>query len=260
MGFTDEEALGLVLGLLAARRLGISGVTPAVEAALAKVERVMPVALRERLGALEGAVASTAPVPATPPTGETVAGLAEAVGGRRRARLRYRSARSGETERTVDPYALLEGEGRWYLFAYCRLRRGARLFRLDRVLRAETLEETFERPPGLENPDAMLGAVASSHPRWEIEVLLEVGIERAREMVLRMLASLEEVEGGVLLRSTAPDLGGMARVLSGLFCPFVVLRPPELREALRRHAREIAALAERTDGVPAPTNRRSPTR
>ncbi len=250
MVFTEEETLGLVLGLLAARRLGVSGDTPAVEAALAKVERVMPVALRERLGTLERAVASTAPVPATPPTGEIVAGLAEAVDGSRRVRLRYRSARSGETERTVDPYALLEGEGRWYLFAYCRLRQGARLFRLDRVLWAETLEETFERPPGLENPDAVLGAVANSHPPWEVEVLLETSMERAREMVPPMLASLEETDGGVLLRSTAPDLGGMARVLSGLFCQFVVLKPPELRGALVRHAREIAALAERTGRRP----------
>ena len=103
-------------------------------------------------------------MPATLPTGERVAGLAEAVVGRRRVRLRYRSARSGETERTVDPYSLLEREGCWYLFAYCRLREGPRLFRLDRVLGAETLEETFERPPGLESPEAMLGAVANSHP------------------------------------------------------------------------------------------------
>jgi hypothetical protein len=44
----------------------------------------------------------------------------------------------------------------------------------------------------------------------------------------------------------------MARVLSGLFCPFVVLKPPELREALVRHAREIAALAERSDGGSSP--------
>ena len=206
------------------------------------------------------AVAPTAPVPATLPTGERVAGLAEAVVGRRRVRLRYRSARSGETERTVEPYSLLEGEGRWYLFAYCRLRQGARLFRLDRVLWAETLEETFERPPGLEKPEAVLRAVANSHRPWEVEVLLETSMERAREMVPPMLASLEETDGGVLLRSTTPDLGGMARVLSGLFCQFVVLKPPELREALVRHAREIAALAERTYGVPAPANRRSQRR
>jgi predicted DNA-binding transcriptional regulator YafY len=258
--FTDEEALGLSLSLLAVRRLGVAGVAPAVESALAKVERVMPVALRERLAPLERAIVWTAPVPAAPPTGETVERLAEAVEVRRRVRLRYRSAGSGETERAVDPYALLQWGGRWYLFAYCRLRGGERLFRLDRALGAETLEETFERPSGLETPEAVLGAVANSHPPWEVEVLLETNMERAREMVPTMLASLEETDRGVLLRSTAPDLGGMARVLSGLFCPFVVLKPPELREALRRHAREIAALTERTDGVPAPTNHRSPAR
>ena len=76
--------------------------------------------------------------------------------------------------------------------------------------------------------------------------MLETSLERAREMVPTMLASLEETDGGVVLRSTASDMGGMARVLSGLFCQFVVLKPPELREALVRHAREIAALAERT--------------
>jgi predicted DNA-binding transcriptional regulator YafY len=250
--FTDEEALGLALGLMAARRLGVSGVAPAVETTLAKVERVMPGALRERLVPLEQAIVWSAPEPSTPPTGETVEGLAEAVGGRRRVRLRYSSAGSGETERTVDPYALLEWEGRWYLFAHCHLRRDVRLFRLDRALGAETLEETFERPRGLESPEAVLRAVAGSHPPWEVEVLLETSTERAREMVPPMLASLEEVEGGVLLRSTSPDLNGMARVLSGLFCPFVVLQPPELREALRRHSREIAALAERTAGASAP--------
>jgi len=250
--FTDEEALGLALGLMAARRLGVSGIAPAVETALAKVERVMPVALRERLDALERAIAPTTPAPDAPPAGGTVAGLSEAVGGRRRVRLRYRSARSGETERVVDPYSLLQGEGRWYLFAHCRLREGARLFRLDRVLGAETLEETFERPQGLGSPEAVLVAVASSHPPWEVEVLLETNVGRAREMVPPMLASLKETQQGVLLRSTVPDLGGMARVLSGLFCPFVVLKPPELREALGRHAQEIAALAERTDGTASP--------
>ena len=62
--FTDEEALGLTLGLLAARRLGLSGVAPAVEGALAKVERVMPVALRERVRDLEEGVTPAVTAPA----------------------------------------------------------------------------------------------------------------------------------------------------------------------------------------------------
>jgi predicted DNA-binding transcriptional regulator YafY len=60
------------------------------------------------------------------------------------------------------------------------------------------------------------------------------------------MASLEEVEGGVLMRCTTDSLDGMARFLAGLFCPFVVRRPPELAESLRLHASEIARLAEHT--------------
>src|SRR5437879_4715764 len=40
--FSDQEALAVVLGLLAARRLGLAVAGPAVEGALAKIERVLP--------------------------------------------------------------------------------------------------------------------------------------------------------------------------------------------------------------------------
>ena len=80
----------------------------------------------------------------------------------------YRSIRRKETRRVVDPYAVLQREGRWHLFGYCHLRRDTRLFRLDRMLEAEVLEETFERPSELEAPDAVLGAVANSHGSWEV--------------------------------------------------------------------------------------------
>src|SRR3712207_9285080 len=46
MMFTDEEALALALGLLSARRLGLSGAAPAGGGAPAKLERVMPEALQ----------------------------------------------------------------------------------------------------------------------------------------------------------------------------------------------------------------------
>jgi predicted DNA-binding transcriptional regulator YafY len=246
--FTDEEALGLSLGLLAARQLGISGVAPAVEGALAKVERVMPEALRERLRVLEQTVTLSVVTPATPPDSELVSDLAGAVGERRRVRLRYRSVRREETRRVVDPYAVLQREGRWHLFGHCHLRKDVRLFRLDRMLEAEVLKESFERPAKLDAPDAVLRAVANAHGPWEVEVLLKTSMERAREQVTPMLASLEEVEGGVLMRCTTNNLDGMARVLAGLFCPFVVKRPRELGEALRLHAAELARLAEHTEG------------
>src|ERR671915_925593 len=122
MMFTDEEALGLTLGLLAARRLGLSGVAPAVEGALAKVERVMPEVLGERVRALEETVIPTVTRPAKLPTGEVVVALATAVRGRRRVRLRYRSGLGEETERRVDPYAVVNREGYWYAVGQDHLR------------------------------------------------------------------------------------------------------------------------------------------
>lgn len=69
MMFTDEEALGLALGLLAVRGLGLSGVAPAIEGALAKLERVMPEALRERVRMLEETVTTAAAWPASRASG-----------------------------------------------------------------------------------------------------------------------------------------------------------------------------------------------
>lgn len=48
----------------------------------------------------------------------------------------------------------------------------------------------------------------------------------------------------LLATFSVESLDGMARFLAGLFCPFVLRKPVELREALKQHASEIARLAE----------------
>jgi predicted DNA-binding transcriptional regulator YafY len=153
-----------------------------------------------------------------------------------------------ETERRVDPYAVVHREGYWYAVGRDHLRGRMRLFRLDRVLEAEALGETFVRPPGFDAPQQVLDALAAMpQDRWLVEVLLEATLEEAREQVPPMGVTLEEAEGGVLMRSSTSDLGWMARVLAGLSFPFVVRRPPGLRQALKRRAAEIADLAGRIE-------------
>ena len=245
MMFTDEEALALALGLLSARRLGLSGAAPAVEGARAKLERVMPEELRERVRTFEEVVVPAA-APARLPAGEVVVTLSAAVRERKRVRIRYRAGDSGETRRAVDPYAVVQGDAFWYTFGYCHLREGRRLFRLDRVLSVERLDESFVLPPGFDTPQGVLEALAEMREdRWSVEVLLETTPVEARGQLPKMGLSLQETPQGVVMISSTSDLGWMARVLAGLSFPFVVRRPPELREALRRLAAEIVALAER---------------
>ena len=68
----------MALGLLAARRLGLAGAAPAVEGALAKLERVMPEALRGRVRALQDTVSVAVARPATPASSEALLTLAAA--------------------------------------------------------------------------------------------------------------------------------------------------------------------------------------
>jgi predicted DNA-binding transcriptional regulator YafY len=248
MIFTDEEALGLALGLLAARHLGLAEVAPAVEGALAKLERVMSEALRGRIRALQETVSIAAGRPQAPARSEALLTLAAAVGEQRRVRLCYSSGLSRETKREVDPYGVMHREGYWYAVGYCHLRKGMRLFRLDRVLEAEMLKETFARPAGLDSPGAVLSAVANTHgDRWSVEVLLETGVDEVRGQLPSVGLSLEQTEGGTLLRCSTWSLEWPARVLAGLDCSFVVRRPTELRDALEQRAEKLATLARRTE-------------
>lgn len=248
MMFTDEEALGLALGLLAARTLGLVGVAPAVEGALAKLERVMPEVLRGRVQNLQETVSIAIARPTIPADSETLLTLAAAVGERRRVRLRYRSGWAGESERVVDLYGVMQREGYWYAAGHCHLRGSMRLFRLDRVLEAEKLDDTFARPAGLDSPGAVLSAVASTPgDEWLVEVLLETSAEDARWQLPSVGLALEQAEGGTLLRCSTWSLDWIARVLAGLDCSFIVRRPEELREALERRAEKIATLSRRTE-------------
>lgn len=248
MMFTNEEALGLSLGLLAARGLGLSGAAPAVEGALAKLERVMPDALRGRVRTLQEtiSIAVARSANATPAKSEALLTLAAAVDEQRRVRLRYRSSGAEETEREVDPYGVMHREGYWYAVGHCHLREGIRLFRVDRILDAALLDETFARPAGLDSPAAVLSAAANTPgDEWSVEVLLEAGSEDVSWQLPPVGLALDQTEGGTLLRCSTWNLDWMARVLAGLECSFYVRRPEELRQALQRRAEEISALAKR---------------
>ena len=62
----------------------------------------------------------------------------------------YNRAEDAITERTVDPLAIVDIEGLWYLVGYCHLRGAQRAFRTDRIREAALLDEHFERPEGFD--------------------------------------------------------------------------------------------------------------
>jgi predicted DNA-binding transcriptional regulator YafY len=245
--FTEDEALALVLGLLTVRQATLAGTAADAEGALAKVERVMPPSLRERVrGVAEVVVLSGVPQ-GLPPSGQVVVTLSAAAYQQQRVWLRYRSRAAAETEREVDPYGVVCREGVWYVIGYCHLRQEPRVFRVDRILAVDLREATFQRPARFNVLEHVEQALATTPGAWTIEVVLSTTLEEARAAIPPVIATLEQTPDGVLVRGRVgetEDLRWWAYRLVGLRCPVRVRQPVELRDELRTLARHAAQLAD----------------
>ena len=245
--FTEDEALALTLSLLLASEQGLAQTTPAVEGALAKIERVLPAESRERIQAVGQTVVVETRSAYITPTLAVIMLLSAAVQHARSVRLRYRSLGGEVTERAFDPYGVVAHEGVWYTIGYCHLRQAQRLFRLDRVERIELTSESFLRPASFEALAAVQRALASVPRVWQIEVWLQTTLEEAQRTVPLSKGHFAEVNQGVLIRCEVDDLPWMARVLAGLGIPFIIHRPPELRTVMRQYALELLSSAQQLE-------------
>jgi predicted DNA-binding transcriptional regulator YafY len=241
----DDEAVVVVLGLIAARRLGVDTAAEAADGALAKIHRVLPDVLGRRVEALETTLGFTTPATVgSPVAGETVLLLAEAVRRRRRVRATYRSFAGEETQRELSPHGLVVHSGRWYLAAHDHMRDDMRTFRIDRMR-----DTAVDNLPALAPPDGFdaVAHVSRSLARvpwpWEVEVLLDLPIEAAAQRLPSTLAELVDADEGTLLRMRVSSLDWMARVLAGLDCRFTIRRPQELRTSVQALAGRLAAWA-----------------
>jgi predicted DNA-binding transcriptional regulator YafY len=233
MMFTDDEALALSVGLLAARGLGLADAPLAVASAQAKLERVMPANLKLRVRAVDETVAlDLSRSGVAPEDNAALLALSAAAQARRRVHLRYRTLRQS-TARDFDPYGLGWRAGRWYAVGHCHLRNGLRSFRLDRVEDVRALETQFERPPGFDALGHLAFSVATLPRMHAIEVLLHTDLATARREVFSAFGLLEASSDGVALFAQADDLDWFARELSRLPFGFAVRSPAALRAAVR---------------------------
>lgn len=237
-----------MLGLLAARVVGLSTTStgPATESALAKVQRVLPRALGERVAAVQDTLGLTLHQRETvAPETTTVLTLAAAAHQHRRVHLEYGSWRGERTERELDPYGLVAHGGRWYVTGFDHRRSQVRTFRLDRIASLRLTAETFTPPDDFDPVGHVVTSLANVPYTHEVEVTLRTSLEEASRRIPRSAARLTPTgDGTVLLRARAESLDGMAQLLAGLGWPFVVHKPAALRRAVDRLAVSLRAYAE----------------
>lgn len=255
---SDDEALAVLLGLVAGRRSGLTTATgTASETAAAKIRRVLPERLARRLDTVLESLAFTAP-PGESAVPETAVLLcvADAVRHHRPISIRYTAADGRRSERTLHPYGLVAHSGRWYVTGADPEIGEDRTFRLDRIADARTLPGSFEPPAGLDPAQRVLAGFATARYRHDVVLRIQGTVEQIRARLPAAVATVAEMpaaadsgdEGWLRVEVRAERLDWLPPVLASLDRPFVIERPDELRDRVAALADRLAASARRTPG------------
>jgi predicted DNA-binding transcriptional regulator YafY len=131
LNFTPTEMVAIAVSLA---RQSDTPFAAATRSALHKVLAVASAAqtaeateLLDRVRLIEKGWRTTAPAEGVP------LAIQEAITARHVLSIEYRDRENTVTVREVEPVAFVGSPTQWYLMAWCRLRDGARAFRLDRI-------------------------------------------------------------------------------------------------------------------------------
>lgn len=255
---SDEEALAVLLGLIAGRRAGLmTSANAANETAAAKIRRVLPTRVARRLETVLDSLAFTdadadAAREIAAPATDVLLTIADAVRHHRPVSIRYTARDGRRSERTLHPYGIVAHAGRWYVTGVDPGIDEDRTFRLDRIADARTLPGTFEPPADLADGDldpAQRVVTGFANADYRHVVVLRIqgtpAQIRARLPAGIAMVTAEPDAAWPRVEIHAESLDWLPRLLASLDLPFAIEHPPELRDLVRAHAERLKASAGR---------------
>lgn len=69
--------------------------------------------------------------------GELVNTISDCIAQRKLCHIEYHSKDGVDSVRVIEPYCLILKDGAWYVYSFCRLRRGFRYFKVSRIVKLE---------------------------------------------------------------------------------------------------------------------------
>jgi predicted DNA-binding transcriptional regulator YafY len=152
LALTGQESEALTLAAHAFGAVAGPELADALTRATLKLEAVLDAPTRARVIDLQKRIVTSHVVRASGLSPEVLASLSE----RRVARIQYHDPRTDtSTQRKIEALGLVYAGQAWWLVAYCRLRKDARAFRVDRITRWQLEQATFQPRNGLSLADVI---------------------------------------------------------------------------------------------------------
>ncbi len=173
--------------------------------------------------------------------------IKQAIGQLHLIRFTYVNVKGESSTRTVEPYTLIMKGQQWYLYAYCSMRSGFRMFKLNRIKELTVTNSVYLRRPLPEEPLP-----------WDHDWYREENLARLQLRIFPPARQLAEESFGVdqLHKETDKD-SWLAAIsfpednwLYGFILSFgehvEVISPPHIRQIIQDKAMAIAALYAKT--------------
>jgi proteasome accessory factor BC len=167
--------------------------------------------------------------------------VSEAISGRRLLRIEYYKANEDEfSERTVEPYALINGREGWYVATFDPARDDVRHFRLDRIKHAQVTRETYEPRPEVDPAADVDGWPRTGEVEASRTARVWISPARARWLREERPVAEELADGSIVVELRFKGTDWLVRRVLEEAGDATVLDPPDAREAVRRAVARLA--------------------
>ena len=167
--------------------------------------------------------------------------VSRAVSEQRLLRLEYYKENEDTfSQRTVEPYGLINGREGWYLAGFDPAKHALRHFRLDRVKSAQISDVPFTPRPDINVAADVNGWPKTGEVPASNRARVWISPDRARWAREERHVVAELADGAVIVELGFAGVDWLVRETLKEAGDAVVLDPPEAREAVRDAAAEIA--------------------
>lgn len=143
------------------------------------------------------------------------------------------------SQRTVEPYALINGREGWYVAAYDPARAGVRHFRLDRVKQATVEQGTFEPRAEVDPSRDVEGWPRTGEVEASRRARVWISPERARWAREERSVVEELADGAVVVELSFAGVDWLVREVLKEAGDAAVLEPRDARDAVRAAASRL---------------------
>ena len=158
----------------------------------------------------------------------------------------YSPATEEKSERTFEPYHLLNYMGTWHTIGYCHLRKEIRDFALSRISEAKVLAKSFKTPADFDFKKYFLSTFGLYKGKSAKEVTLRFTPEKSKWIKGQIWHKNQKVkllkDGSLEISFPVSDFSEIKREILKHGDAVTVIKPEGLREVIKSEAINIAKI------------------